>query len=50
MWARLQKQKIRDYKIYKISDKRQIRGVNIEFDFYLFLVLLCLFVCFLNLL
>ena len=43
MWARLQKQKIRDYKIYKIFDKRQTRGVNIEFDFCFLFCFVCLF-------
>ena len=43
MWARLQKQKINDYKIYKIFDKRQTRGVNIEFDFCFLFCFVCLF-------
>ena len=43
MWARLQKQKIHDYKVYKIFDKRQTRGVNIEFDFCFLFCFVCLF-------
>ena len=42
MWARLQKQKIRDYKIYKIFDKLQTRGVQIEFDFCFLFCFVCL--------
>ena len=44
MWARLQKQKIRDFKVYKIFDKRQTRGVKIEFDFCFSFCFVCLFV------
>ena len=44
MWARLQKQKIRDFKVYKIFDKRQTRGEKIEFDFCFLFCFVCLFV------